>query len=153
MNQEETIKIYLQKAQAWCAYQERHQQELRDKLYSWKTPVLFIEPIISQLIADNFLNEERYAVSYAGGKFRIKKWGRLRIKLELKRKGISDYSIQKGLKETAGKIYDDTIRKLISEKSRSIKESNDLKRKHKLAQYVIGKGYEPELVWEILNEK
>lgn len=139
MNQDETLKIYLQKAQAWCAYQERYQQELRDKLYSWKTPESFIEPIISQLIADNFLNEERFAITYAGGKFRIKKWGRLKIKMALKRKGISDYSIQKGLKETSGKAYTDMIRKLINEKERSIKESSVLKKKHKVAQFVIGK--------------
>lgn len=103
MNQDETLKIYLQKAQAWCAYQERYHQELRDKLYSWKTPESFIEPIISQLIADNFLNEERFAITYAGGKFRIKKWGRLKIKMALKRKGISDYSIQKRIKRNLWK--------------------------------------------------
>src|SRR6478672_11099295 len=84
-------KVYTQhqalvKAEAWCAYQERCQQEVRDKIYSWGLHEHEVENVIAELISKNFLNEERFAKAYAGGKFRIKKWGRVKIRMELKRR-------------------------------------------------------------------
>ena len=146
------FKFFLLKAQSSCAYQERYQQEIRDKLYEWKAPREIIEPIISQLINDNFLNEERYAKTYAGGKFRIKNWGRIKIKLELKRRGITPYCINKGLKEIEETAYRNTIKKLIAAKSKTLKEAHPLKRKHKIVQYLISKGFESELVLELLED-
>jgi regulatory protein len=85
------------KAQMSCAYQERCQQEIRDKLYEWGLHSNEVENIIADLISTNFLNEERFAKAFAGGKFRIKKWGKVKIKIELKKRKISDYCIRKGL--------------------------------------------------------
>src|ERR1700742_4248902 len=104
MDGEKKRKVYtaheaLVKAEAWCAYQERCQQEVRDKLYSWGLHNAEVEPVIAELISKNFLNEERFAKAFAGGKFRIKKWGRVNIRLELKRRKLSEYCIKKGLAE------------------------------------------------------
>ena len=83
--------LALVKMQGWCSYQERSQQEARDKLYELGMWTDAVENIISQLIQDNFLNEERFAMTFAHGKFAIKKWGRIKIKQELKQKRVSDY--------------------------------------------------------------
>jgi regulatory protein len=141
----------LLKISSFCAYQERTQQEVRDKLYGYGLHKDMVEELISKLITENFLNEERFAKSYAGGKFRIKKWGRVKIKEALKNKGISEYCIRKGLQEIDPKDYILTLLSLIEERSEKEKEKNEYKRKHKIAQYLIGKGYEAELVWEELK--
>src|SRR5687767_2477337 len=91
-------KIGLAKAQKYCAYQERCQQEVRSKLYGWGLWKEAVEGIIAELINENFINEERFAIAFAGGKFRIKKWGKTKIKLELKKRDISDYCIKQALK-------------------------------------------------------
>ncbi|MFI5141877.1 MAG: regulatory protein RecX, partial [Bacteroidia bacterium] len=85
------------KIRDWCAYQERCQQEARDKLYDYGLKTDDVENIIAQLVNENFINEERFAIAFAGGKFRIKKWGKVKIKQELKAKRVSDYCIKKGL--------------------------------------------------------
>src|ERR1017187_9401155 len=93
------------KAQLFCAYQERCQQEMRDKLYSWGLYPDAVENIIAGLITGNYLNEERFAKSYAGGKFRIKKWGRIKIKIELKKRKISEYCIKRAMEEINNRDY------------------------------------------------
>ena len=145
--QEALIKI-----SSFCAYQERTQQEVRDKLYGYGLHKDMVEEIISKLISENFINEERFARTYSGGKFRMKKWGRVKIKEALKSKGISDYSIKKGMLEIDGKDYLITLRSLVEKKSEKEKEKNEYRRKHKIAQYVVGKGYEADLVWETLGD-
>ena len=100
-----TQKQALIKAESYCAYQERCQQEVRDKLYSWGLHEVQVENVIAELIASNFINEERFAKAYAGGKFRIKKWGRVKISIELKRRKISTYCIKKGLAEIEEEEY------------------------------------------------
>ncbi len=141
----------LLKGQAYCAYQERSQQEVRNKLYEWGLFSNDVENIISQLITDNFLNEERFAIAFAGGKFRIKKWGKVKIKLELKKKQTSDYCIRKGLAQISDRDYTQTLKKLIADKSKEVKEKNPLKRNYKIGQYAISKGFEPDLVWDIIR--
>lgn len=143
-------KQALKKAEAYCAYQERCQQEVRNKLYEWGLRPNEVEDIIAQLITDNFLNEERFAIAYAGGKFRIKKWGRNRILLELQKRKISPYCINKAMKELDDD-YNETLKKIILTKEKNIKEKNPLKKKHKIGQYAISRGFEPELVWEELR--
>lgn len=140
------------KIQDWCAYQERCQQEVRDKLYDYGLKSADVEDIISRLISDNFLNEERFAKAYAGGKFRIKKWGRIKIKMGLKAKRISDYCIQKGLREIDETEYRKTLRKVIENKDALLNEKNKIRRKYKLMRFAASKGYEQELVMEILND-
>lgn len=104
-------KLALRKAESYCAYQERCQQEVRDKLYEWGLWKNAVENIIAKLIQDNFLNEERFAKAYAGGKFRIKKWGKVKIKLELKKRKISDYCIRQAMKEIDGPDYEKELKK------------------------------------------
>jgi len=110
-----TQKQALIKAESYCAYQERCQQELRDKLYSWGLHEIQVENVIADLIASNFINEERFAKAYAGGKFRIKKWGRVKISIELKRRKISAYCIKKGLAEIEEEEYIKTLQKVAEE--------------------------------------
>jgi regulatory protein len=141
----------LPKAEAWCAYQERCQQELRDKLYSWGLWPEAVEELISDLISRNFLNEERYAIAFAGGKFRIKKWGRVKIRLELKKKRLSDYCIRKGLAVIDEDAYLKTLQKLAEDKTRTVKEPHYLKKKYKIMSYLISRGYENDLVREIIK--
>jgi regulatory protein len=97
------------------------------------------------------MNEERFAISFAGGKFRIKNWGRIKIKLALKQKKVSEYCIRKALSGINDKDYQKTLEKIISAYAKKVNEKNPLKKNYKIAQHVIGKGFEPELVWEVLR--
>jgi regulatory protein len=143
----------LAKIQDWCAYQERCQQEVRDKLYAFGLRSTDVETIIAQLISDNYLNEERFARAYAGGKFRIKKWGRIKIKAGLKAKRVSDYCIRKGLEEIEEREYRKTLQKLLNDKARLLAEKNRIRRKYKLLQFAFAKGYEQELIMDLLSEE
>ena len=116
-----TQKQALIKAESYCAYQERCQQEVRDKLYSWGLHEVQVENVIAELIASNFINEERFAKAYAGGKFRIKKWGRVKISIELKRRKISTYCIKKGLAEIEEEEYIKTLQKVAEVKIKAMK--------------------------------
>lgn len=141
----------LAKARKYCSFQERSQQELRDKLYEWGLHKTDVERTISQLVEEGFMNEERFAIAFAGGKFRIKNWGRIKIKLALKQKKVSDYCIRKALNQINDNDYRKTLEKIIASYSKKLVEKNPLKRNYKVAQYSIGKGFEPELVWELLR--
>ena len=141
------------KARGWCAYQERFQQEVRNKLYEYGLKTNDVEDVISKLISENFVNEERFAIAFAGGKFRIKKWGKVKIKQELKARQISDYSIKKGLQQINDTDYINTLQKIVAQKEKSITEKNHLKKKQKLIRYAISKGYEQDLIFEVLNNE
>lgn len=143
--------LALVKMQGWCAYQERSQQEARDKLYELGMWTDAVENIISQLIQDNFLNEERFACSFARGKFTIKKWGRIKIKQELKQKRVSDYCLKKALQQIDEDEYIQTLKKIIETKRKLIKEPNQIKLKFKLMSYALSKGYEKDLIFDVLN--
>jgi regulatory protein len=145
--------IALLKAMKYCAYQERCQQEVRDKLYSFGLWPDAVEKIIGELIEQNFINEERFAKSYVGGKFRIKHWGRKKIELSLKRKGISTFCINKGLSEINDKEYIKTLKEIINKHLKTSKESNLLKRNYKVAQYCISRGFEGDIVWDLIMQK
>ena len=145
-------KKALLKAQKYCAYQERCHQEVREKLYEWRVLPEVLENTIAELIIANFINEERFAKVYAGGKFRIKKWGRIKIEGKLRSKNISVYCIKKGLEEIDEEDYLKTLREVIEKKARNLDEKNDYLRKNKIARYAIRKGFEPGLVWEVLKE-
>jgi regulatory protein len=139
------------KAEHYCAYQERCQQEMRDKLYEWGLFPDAVESIIAKLITDNFLNEERFAKAYAGGKFRIKKWGRIKIKMELKKRHISDYCIKKALQEISEYAYLETLKQLIDKKSKDIKDKKIHIRQFKIANYIASRGFETDLIWSVLK--
>ena len=139
------------KAQKYCAYQERSQQEVRDKLYSYGLWKKDVENIIAELITSGFLKEERFAIAFAGGKFRIKGWGRIKIKQALKVKSIPEKIINKAISEIDNQDYVKSLKKIINKRSKEVKEKNLLKKNYKIAQYVISRGYEPELVWSLLK--
>jgi regulatory protein len=137
----------------WCAYRERAQQETRNKLYEYGLPESDVEQIISELIGNNFLNEERFAIAFAGGKFRIKKWGKIKIKAELRARKVSEYCISKALKQIPDNEYFTTLEKVILKKTKQIKEPNKIKRHYKLIQYVTSRGFEKDLIMDVLKEK
>jgi regulatory protein len=151
---EEHLKQVYPKIANFCAYQERTHEEVRQRLAKFFVLPDDAEIIISQLIEDKYLNEHRYAQTYAGGKFRVKKWGKNRILYELKRKNLSEYSIRSAMKEIKETDYRETLQKLAEKKLESLesKESTSLILKKKLATYLIQKGYEPELVWEMVEQ-
>jgi regulatory protein len=140
------------KIKQYCAYQERCHAEVRDKLYSFGLNKIEVEEIISGLITENYLNEERFAIHYAGGKFRMKQWGKNKIKQSLKFKQVSDYCIRKALKEIDSKEYEKTFQKLAEQKVKTLKsEKNIFVKKRKLQDFLIQKGYETEKIREAVN--
>jgi regulatory protein len=142
----------LLKMQQYCAYQERCQDEVRTKLIELGVFGDVLENIIADLILDNFLNEERFALAFAGGKFRIKHWGRIKIVQELKSRKISEYSIRKALaSELNEEDYKATLLEVLNKKAKLLSESDKFKKNQKLAQYALGRGFEMELVWQCLN--
>jgi regulatory protein len=146
-------KSFLQKAAGFCAYQERTHAEVRERLREWGIWGDEAEEMIAYLIENNYLNEERFAKAFAGGKFRVKNWGRIRIKQELKMKGLSEYCIKIGLAEIDDESYQQSIKKLIEKKSEEFDFENIFIKKQKIARYIIGKGYESELVWRFMGEE
>jgi len=142
----------LGKIQKYCAYQERSHQEVKRKLYSYGLTVDETDEIISKLITDNFLNEERFAKAFAGGKFRIKKWGRNKIEHQLESFGLTKNCITRGLKEIDPSDYNKTLRALLRKKTEEVSEENLFAKRNKIARFAISKGYEPELVWEMVKE-
>ncbi|HEY8400032.1 MAG TPA: regulatory protein RecX [Cytophagaceae bacterium] len=139
------------KASAFCAYQERTQNEVRARLYQYGLNMDKVEEILCMLIEENFINEERYAKSFVRGKFRLKKWGRVKIKKELKERGLSPYCIQKGMEEIDEEEYINTLTMLAEKKAEEVKEKDIFIKKQKIARYLAGKGYEQDLVWDIVN--
>ncbi len=139
------------KAGDYCAYQERSQQEVRNKLYQYGLHQNEVEQVISELITEGFINEERFARAYVGGKFRIKKWGRIKIIQGLKQHRISDYCIKKGLLEIDEEDYLSTLRNLIEKKRENISSSSAPIMNKKLAAFMLQKGYESNLIWEFLR--
>ena len=141
----------LQKLKHYCAYQERCHSEVKEKLYQlgvWKKEH---DEIIASLIEENYLNEERFTVAHAGGHFRIKQWGRIKIKYELKQKQVSEYSIKKALRQIEDEEYGKVLEKLAREKYAALKKEQFLVRKKKTADYLVSKGYEADLVNTILK--
>ena len=144
-------KVALAKAEHYCAYQDRAQQEVRDKLYEWGLWTDAVENIISQLITANYLNEERFAKAYVRGKFNQKAWGRVKIKQGLKLKKVSDVLIKKALLTIDGDDYLRTLQQVMTKKAALVKEKNDFKRRYKLQQYAMSRGFEADLVADVLK--
>lgn len=136
----------------YCAYQERSHQEVKNKLYAYGLYSSDVNEIISYLITEGFLNEERYAKAFAGGKFRMKKWGRLKIVRELEAKGLTANCIKIGLREIDEAAYTLALKQLVAKKAADVTEENLFARRSKVARYIMQKGYEPELVWQEVKE-
>ena len=154
MNTKLSKEQALPKIKQYCTYQERCHAEVKEKLYAFGLYKKDVEQLISQLIEENYLNEERFAIQYAGGKFRMNQWGRIKIKYALKQKQVSDYCIKKALKEINESDYKKTLQKLTEQKLKTLKgEKNIFIKKRKLQDYLLQKGYEGELVRAVANGK
>jgi regulatory protein len=145
-------KAFLDKLKKYCAYQERCHFDVTKKLQKLKADEDMANEIISELITENYLNEERFAIAYVRGKHRINKWGRNKITRELKQRDISTYLINKSLKEIVETEYLSMLRHLLEEKNKTIRAKTIYERKKKLFSYAYRKGYENELIADVLDE-
>jgi len=136
----------------YCAYQERCHKEVEQKLYDLNMIPEAKEKIIIHLLQHNFLNEERFAKAFVRGKFSIKNWGKQRILNELKFRNISIYNINTAIKEIDDEDYLKTLQKIAKKKLPLIKESNTFKKSSKLVNYLISKGFEPNLVYLVVKD-
>ena len=140
------------KIQAYCAYQERCHQEVTKKLKSWGLIPDAVDMFLAELMQHNFLNEERYARSFARGKFRIKKWGRIKIRIELKKREIYAKCIEFAMEEIDGDAYYETLKEVLQKKSNLEKETHPYKRKAKLTRYMASRGFEFDLIRMAMDE-
>jgi regulatory protein len=143
----------LQKAIHYCSYQERCHSEVKEKLYSFGLNKKEMEEILAKLIEENYLNEERFAIQFTGGRFRMKQWGKVKIKYELRKKQVSDYCIKKALASIDKNDYLKTLQKLSSVKIKMLKsEKNIFIKKKKISDYLLSKGFETDLINDLLKE-
>ena len=141
-----------QKIEQYCVYQDRCHKEVEEKIKSYNLIPEAREMILLSLMNDNFLNEERFAKSFARGKFRIKHWGKNRIVNELKMRDISAYNIKTALKEIDEKEYLKTIYTITEKRNTIISETNHYKRKKKLIDFLLRKGFETDLIFKVVDE-
>lgn len=147
-----TVEEAKKKLEYYCAYQERCHKEVRIKLKGMSMIPEAIDIIVVYLIEHNFLNEERFARTFVQGKFNVKKWGKRRLTLELKQKDIAKANINQAINEINEVIYDKTFNELAEKQFSKIKETNKYKKKKKLVDYLIYRGWESPLVYEKVNE-
>ncbi|MFT7899288.1 regulatory protein RecX [Tenacibaculum ascidiaceicola] len=146
-----TVEEIKRKIEQYCVYQDRCHKEVEKKLKDYNLIPEAREHILLHLLEHNFLNEERFAKSFARGKFRIKKWGKDRIVRELKFRDISAYNIKSALKEIDEEAYIKTLYELVEKKNASVSETNHFKRKKKIADYLLYRGFESNLIYEALK--
>lgn len=137
----------------YCAYQERCHQEVKNKLYDLGLGTTDVDEMISHLITEGYLNEERFARAFAGGKFRLKNWGKIKIVRALESKGLTQNCIKAGLSEIANEDYLNTIESLLIRKSSTLDEPDLFAKRERIANYLIQKGFEPDMVWPMLKDK
>lgn len=147
-----TVDEAQKRLEHYCAYQERCHKEVTQKLYEMRMIPEARDKIIVHLLQHNFLNEERFTKAYVRGKFRIKKWGKQRLQLELKRKDINKTIISIALKEITNQDYYDTFNALAEKKIETIRETNLQKKRKKLADYLLYRGWESHLVYDKIRE-
>lgn len=136
----------------YCAYQERCHKEVNEKLYNMRMIPEAIDVVIVHLLEHDFLNETRFAKTYVRGKYHIKKWGRKRLEIELKKREISTYNIKEAFKEISEVDYLHTFHELAEKKANTIKETNVFKKRKKLADYLLYRGWESHLVYDKVND-
>ncbi|MCM4160519.1 regulatory protein RecX [Antarcticibacterium flavum] len=146
-----TVKEATIKLMQYCAYRDRSHKEVEEKLREMRMIPAAQEQIIIQLMQEDFLNEERFARNFVRGKFRIKKWGRIKIKQELKAREISAPIIKLAFSEIEEKDYQKTLYEVAEKKLRLIKESDPFKKRKKLADFLLRKGYESNFVYEAVS--
>lgn len=136
----------LQKLRQYCAYQERSHSDVKQKLWDLGVRRAEHDELLATLIEEDYLNEERFAKQYAGGKFRMKEWGRKKIYYGLKEKGVSEYNIKKGMKEIDEDRYREVLQELAEKKYALLRGEQYLVRKKKTADFLLQRGFEPGLV-------
>jgi regulatory protein len=142
----------LQKLRHYCSYQERCHQEVKEKLYGYGLRKEAVEQALCQLIEEDYLNEERFAIHFAGGKFRLKQWGKMKIVQALREKRVSQYCIQKALKEIEDASYGKTLNKLADKKWAMLqKEPSLMLRMHKTKMYLLQRGFEAAQIQQELK--
>jgi len=146
-----TVDELQKKMEYYCVYQDRCHQEVERKMNEHQLIPEAKEKILLHLMQHDFLNEERFSKSFARGKFRIKNWGKQRIIRELKTKNISNYNINSALKEIDDEDYLETIYRITKNRNHTITENNIYKRKKKLQDFLLRKGYEYDLIFKIVN--
>lgn len=147
LSKEEALK----KIQNYCSYQERSHNEVKDKLFSFRLFKSEVDELISSLIENNYLNEERFAKQFAGGKFRIKHWGRKKIVYELQLKGVNKANIKLGLKEINEEEYFAMLKKLATKKWNELK-GHKASKQAKVYAYLLQKGYESNLISTVVSD-
>lgn len=139
-----------QKIKHYCAYQERCHYEVKEKLFGMGLHKAEVELLLSRLIEEDYLNEGRFAIQFAGGHFRLKQWGKVKISYELKQKRVSSYNIKQALSEINMDEYLVTLQKLAVAKWNALKNEQYLNRQAKTSGYLVRKGYEPALVQQVI---
>ncbi|MFN5345935.1 MAG: regulatory protein RecX [Bacteroidota bacterium] len=135
----------------WCAYQERAQQEVRDKLYDFGLHKEEVEQLLTRIISEGFVNEERFAISFANGKLNQLGWGRVKIRYALKAKKVSDYCIKKAINSLDENKYIQILEDAFHKRNKMEKEKHPLKRKYKLMSYLASRGFEQDLIASIIK--
>jgi regulatory protein len=149
----ESLGSALQKIKHYCSYQERCHAEVRNKLYAFGLHKNEVEQLLVQLIEENFLNEERFSIAYAGGKFRMKQWGKEKIKYALQQKHVSDYCIRKALASINNTDYRKTFILVANTKLKALQnEKNIFIKKQKMKTFLQQKGFEIKAINEYLKE-
>ena len=147
-----TVKEATERIQSYCAIQDRCQWEVERKMKEWGVSEIIIENILTDLILEKFVDEQRFSESFCRGKFRIKRWGKVKIKNKLKIRKISKNCIDKGLLQIENKEYLEVLKYLYIKKKNSLKNSNQFIRKGKIAKHLQQKGFESNLIWELINK-
>jgi len=147
-----TVKEATERIHSYCAIQDRCQWDVERKMKEWGISDEIIENILTDLILNKFVDEERFSESFCRGKFRIKKWGKVKIENELKIKNISKNCIDKGLLQIENKEYMKVLKDLYIKKRDSLKDANQFIRKGKIAKHLQQKGFESKLIWELINK-
>ncbi len=156
MKDQETKKVYnldeaRENIRAYCVYQDRSHYEVSNKLWGYGLFRDAVDQLMTELIQDNYLNEERFARSFVRGKFNQKKWGRQKIRKALYPHKLSDYVMDKAFTEIDDEEYLQTLNLLLEKKDRTLSDKNLFVRRGKLADHLIRKGYEGDLVWDIIR--
>ena len=146
------ITIAIERLKNYCALQDRCQWDITQKMKEWGLLEMTQNHILEILIQEKYVDEERFAQSFCRGKFIIKKWGKVKITNELKKKKISDICIKKGLEEIDPAEYDLLLENLLTKKNNTLRDKNHFTRKSKLARFLIQRGFEGNLVWDKIRE-
>ena len=142
----------LDKLAKYCAYQERCVKDVRDKLKAFDIPQTEKDKILDYLLDNRFVNDERFAKSFVRGKVNQSGWGLNKIRFHLIQKGIAKETIDEALEQTDEDVYRQRLIDILTTKSKTIKANSDFERKRKLAAFAMQKGFEGDLVWEVLKD-